>query len=80
MDWAEAHRPASGFSPPMNQYVIIGAITICFVGIVWASVMMERHRREIRIYKQIKADPYLNGIKCPRWIIQLFHSTFPHDK
>ena len=62
------------------DFCITTAIVCSFVGIVWGTVKLEQHRREIRIIKQIKADPFLNGIKLPKYLLRLFEATFRHDR
>ncbi len=65
---------------PVYSIVVTSAIVVSFLGIIYGTVMLERHRREIRITKQIKADPYLNGIKLPKYLLRLFEATFRHDR
>jgi hypothetical protein len=58
----------------MSSAIAIVAVVLCFGGIIWATVGIERYRREIRIYRQIKADPLID-LHVPRWLIELYNST-----
>ncbi len=37
---------------------------------------MHKHRREIRIYKQVKQE---TGFEVPKWLLRVYESTFRPD-
>ena len=55
---------------------IITAIAVSFVGIIWASYQLRKHRREIKIVGIVKAE---TGIKPPKYLLKLYEATFRPD-
>jgi hypothetical protein len=51
--------------------VTVGSISI--VGAVWAGYLTHKHRREVRIYKQVKLE---TGYEVPKWLLRVYESTF----
>ena len=51
--------------------VTVGSVSV--VGSIWAGYLMHKHRREIRIYKQVKQE---TGFEVPKWLLQVYESTF----
>lgn len=78
INWRRFARKSMGL--PVYDVLVTSAIIGSFIGIISGTVLLERHRREIRITKQIKADPFLDGIKLPKYLLRLFEATFRHDK
>jgi hypothetical protein len=68
------------------DYWIIGIGSVSMAGIIWSSYKLNKHRREIRIYRriEIEAGQFLSS---PEWLknnskrlVKWFSGTMKFDK